>query len=117
MHLEVYLDALIWSEIPNWQHISFDNQDVYAKDLVMLKEMIRRDRNKASSYPLAGLERDPKQLVELEFVVLDARASEAWLSKHVRNQPPGPPHIRAIVRAQAAHQGLFFNIDAICIGG
>jgi beta-glucuronidase len=39
---------LIWSEIPNWQHISFDKPEVYAKDVVMLKEMIRRDRNKAS---------------------------------------------------------------------
>ncbi len=39
---------LIWSEIPNWQRISFDKPEVYAKDVVMLKEMIRRDRNKAS---------------------------------------------------------------------
>ena len=39
---------MVWSEIPNWQNISFDKPEVYAKDLVMLKEMIRRDRNKAS---------------------------------------------------------------------
>jgi beta-glucuronidase len=39
---------MIWSEIPNWQHISFDKPEVYAKDVTMLKEMIRRDRNKAS---------------------------------------------------------------------
>jgi beta-glucuronidase len=39
---------LIWSEIPNWQRISFDKPEVYAKDLTMLREMIRRDRNKAS---------------------------------------------------------------------
>jgi beta-glucuronidase len=39
---------MIWSEIPNWQHISFDKPEVYAKAVVMLKEMIRRDRNKAS---------------------------------------------------------------------
>lgn len=39
---------MVWSEIPNWQRISFDQPEVYAKDLVMLKEMIRRDRNKAS---------------------------------------------------------------------
>jgi len=39
---------MVWSEIPNWQHISFDKAEVYAKDVVMLKEMIRRDRNKAS---------------------------------------------------------------------
>jgi beta-glucuronidase len=39
---------MVWSEIPNWQHISFDKPEVYAKDVFMLKEMIRRDRNKAS---------------------------------------------------------------------
>ncbi len=39
---------MVWSEIPNWQHISFDKPEVYAKDVNMLNEMIRRDRNKAS---------------------------------------------------------------------
>lgn len=39
---------LVWSEIPNWQNISFGNPDVYTKAVVMLKEMIRRDRNRAS---------------------------------------------------------------------
>ena len=39
---------MVWSEIPNWQNISFAQPEVYAKDLAMLKEMIRRDRNKAS---------------------------------------------------------------------
>jgi beta-glucuronidase len=39
---------MVWSEIPNWQRISFDKPEVYAKDVVMLNEMIRRDRNKAS---------------------------------------------------------------------
>jgi beta-glucuronidase len=39
---------MVWSEIPNWQRISFDKPEVYAKDVIMLKEMIRRDRNKAS---------------------------------------------------------------------
>jgi beta-glucuronidase len=39
---------LVWSEIPNWQRISFDKPEVYAKAVSMLKEMIRRDRNKAS---------------------------------------------------------------------
>jgi beta-glucuronidase len=39
---------MIWSEIPLWQHISFDKPEVYAKAVAMLNEMIRRDRNKAS---------------------------------------------------------------------
>lgn len=40
--------VMIWSEIPNWQGISFQKPEVYAKELVLLNEMIRRDRNKAS---------------------------------------------------------------------
>jgi beta-glucuronidase len=39
---------MVWSEIPNWQRISFDKPEVYTKDIAMLREMIRRDRNKAS---------------------------------------------------------------------
>lgn len=39
---------MVWSEIPNWQNISFDKPEVYAKAAAMLREMIRRDRNKAS---------------------------------------------------------------------
>ncbi len=39
---------MVWSEIPLWQHISFDKPEVYAKASFMLSEMIRRDRNKAS---------------------------------------------------------------------
>ena len=39
---------LVWSEIPLWQNISFDKPEVYDKAVAMLKEMIRRDRNKAS---------------------------------------------------------------------
>jgi beta-glucuronidase len=39
---------MVWSEIPNWQGISFGKAEVYPKDVLMLKEMIRRDRNKAS---------------------------------------------------------------------
>ncbi len=39
---------MVWSEIPLWQHISFEKPEVYAKASHMLSEMIRRDRNKAS---------------------------------------------------------------------
>jgi len=39
---------LVWSEIPNWQEISFGKPEVYGKAQTMLREMIRRDRNKAS---------------------------------------------------------------------
>lgn len=47
---------VVWSEIPNWHHISFDKPEVYAKHVVMLK-MIRRHRNKASVI-LVDVERD-----------------------------------------------------------
>jgi len=40
--------VMIWSEIPVWQHISFDKEEVYGKAETMLREMIRRDRDKAS---------------------------------------------------------------------
>jgi beta-glucuronidase len=40
--------VMIWSEIPIWQHISYEKPEVYAKATYMLNEMIRRDRNKAS---------------------------------------------------------------------
>ena len=39
---------MVWSEVPLWQNISFDKLEVYEKAVAMLKEMIRRDRNKAS---------------------------------------------------------------------
>lgn len=39
---------MVWSEIPLWQHISYEKPEVYAKATHMLNEMIRRDRNKAS---------------------------------------------------------------------
>ena len=39
---------MVWSEIPNYWDISFTKPEVYAKSSAMLKEMIRRDRNKAS---------------------------------------------------------------------
>ncbi len=40
--------VMVWSEIPLWQGISFEKPEVYAKAVAMLREMIRRDRNKAS---------------------------------------------------------------------
>ncbi len=39
---------MVWSEIPLWQHIAFDDPEVYTKADIMLHEMIRRDRDKAS---------------------------------------------------------------------
>jgi beta-glucuronidase len=59
---------LIWSEIPNWQRISFDKPEVYAKDVVMLKEMIRRDRNKASVILWSVSNETPNNRVRTKFL-------------------------------------------------
>jgi beta-glucuronidase len=40
--------VMVWSEIPLWQRISFAKPEVYEKAQTMLREMVRRDRNKAS---------------------------------------------------------------------
>src|SRR3954447_24061274 len=59
---------MIWSEIPNWQRISFGKPEVYAKALVMLKEMIRRDRNKASVILWSVSNETPNNPTRTEFL-------------------------------------------------
>ena len=59
---------MVWSEIPNWQHIQFDNPEVYARDVVMLKEMIRRDRNKASVILWSVSNETPNNPVRTKFL-------------------------------------------------
>jgi beta-glucuronidase len=59
---------MIWSEIPNWQHISFDKPSVYAKADAMLHEMIRRDRDKASVIMWSVSNETPNNPVRTEFL-------------------------------------------------
>ncbi|UWZ85311.1 glycoside hydrolase family 2 protein [Occallatibacter riparius] len=59
---------LIWSEIPNWQRISFDKPEVFAKDEALLREMIRRDRNKASVILWSVSNETPDNPVRTEFL-------------------------------------------------
>jgi beta-glucuronidase len=59
---------MVWSEIPIWQHISFDQPSVYAKAEVMLREMIRRDRNKASVILWSVANETPDNAVRTEFL-------------------------------------------------
>jgi beta-glucuronidase len=69
--------VMIWSEIPNWQNISFANPEVYAKAKAMLKEMIRRDRNKASVILWSVSNETPNNPVRTKFLtslVAEARA-------------------------------------------
>lgn len=42
------LGILVWSEIPDWQHIEFSNPHALEQARQVLTEMIRRDRNRAS---------------------------------------------------------------------
>jgi beta-glucuronidase len=67
---------MVWSEIPLWQHISFDQPSVYAKAQIMLQEMIRRDRNKASVILWSVANETPDNATRTEFLknlVSDAR--------------------------------------------
>ena len=59
---------MVWSEIPNWQHISFSQPAVYAKDVFMLKEMIRRDRNKASVMLWSVSNETPRNPARTQFL-------------------------------------------------
>ena len=59
---------MVWSEIPIWQHISYDNPEVYAKADAMLHEMIRRDRDKASVILWSVANETPNNPVRTEFL-------------------------------------------------
>jgi beta-glucuronidase len=59
---------MIWSEIPLWQHISFDKPSVYAKADAMLHEMIRRDRDKASVILWSVSNETPNNPARTEFL-------------------------------------------------
>jgi beta-glucuronidase len=68
---------MVWSEIPLWQHISFEKPEVYAKAVVMLKEMIRRDRNKASVILWSVSNETPNTPVRTEFLTKLANEARA----------------------------------------
>ena len=59
---------LVWSEIPLWQRIAFDNPEVYTKADTMLHEMIRRDRNKASIIFWSVANETPNNPTRTEFL-------------------------------------------------
>lgn len=59
---------MIWSEIPVWQHISFQKPEVYAKAVAMLNEMIRRDRDKASVILWSVSNETPNNPTRTEFL-------------------------------------------------
>jgi beta-glucuronidase len=59
---------MVWSEIPIWQHISYDKPLVYAKAVAMLHEMIRRDRDKASVILWSVANETPDNPTRTEFL-------------------------------------------------
>lgn len=59
---------MVWSEIPNWQNISFGKPEVYAKAVTMLNEVIRRDRNKASVILWSLSNETPNNPVRTKFL-------------------------------------------------
>jgi beta-glucuronidase len=84
---------MIWSEIPLWQHISFDKPEVYTKATYMLNEMIRRDRNKASVILWSISNETPNNPARTQF--LTNLASEA------RKLDPTRPITSALIGPQA----------------
>jgi beta-glucuronidase len=60
--------VMVWSEIPIWQHISYDKPSVYAKADAMLQEMIRRDRDKASVILWSVANETPDNSTRTEFL-------------------------------------------------
>ncbi len=67
--------VMVWSEIPLWQHISFEKPEVYWKATFMLNEMIRRDRNKASVIVWSVSNETPNNPVRTEFLTNLANAA------------------------------------------
>lgn len=59
---------LIWSEIPAWQQIAYSNPKTFALARTMLKDMIRRDRNKASVILWSVANETPNRQDRTEFL-------------------------------------------------
>jgi beta-glucuronidase len=85
--------VMVWSEIPLWQHISFDKQEVYAKAIFMLNEMIRRDRNKASVILWSVSNETPNNPTRTQFLTN--------LANEARKLDPTRPITSAIIGPHA----------------
>ncbi len=62
------MGILVWSEIPVYWAVQFDNPAVLAKGLQQLHEMIRRDRNKASVVLWSVANETPATPARTEFL-------------------------------------------------
>lgn len=97
--------VMVWSEIPNWQRISFEKPEVYAKDAVMLKEMIRRDRNKASVILWSVSNETPNNPARTQFLT--------DLANQARILDPTRPITSAIIGPRANGFEMV-NDDPLC---
>ena len=93
---------MVWSEIPLWQHISYDKPEVYAKATYMLNEMIRRDRNKASVILWSVSNETPNNAIRTTFLTN--------LANEARRLDPTRPITSAII-GPAAHGNQMVNDD------
>jgi beta-glucuronidase len=93
---------MVWSEIPLWQHISYDKPEVYAKATYMLNEMIRRDRNKASVILWSVSNETPNNATRTTFLTN--------LANEARRLDPTRPITSAII-GPAAHGDQMVNDD------
>jgi beta-glucuronidase len=59
---------MVWSEIPVWKYIAFDQPSVYVKAQTMLQEMILRDRDKASAILWSVANETPDNPTRTEFL-------------------------------------------------
>jgi beta-glucuronidase len=84
---------MVWSEIPLWQHISFDKPEVYAKAVAMLNEMVRRDRNKASVILWSVSNETPNNPTRTQFLTN--------LANEARRLDPTRPITSAIIGPHA----------------
>jgi beta-glucuronidase len=85
--------VMIWSEIPIWQHISYEKPEVYAKATHMLNEMIRRDRNKASVILWSVSNETPNNPTRTDFLTK--------LANEARRQDDTRPITSAIIGPHA----------------
>jgi beta-glucuronidase len=96
---------LVWSEIPNWQEISFEKPEVYDKAQAMLREMIRRDRNKASVILWSVSNETPNNPVRTKFLT--------DLANEARRLDPTRLITSAIIGPRIEHREAVNN-DPLC---
>jgi beta-glucuronidase len=99
---------MVWSEIPIWQHISFEKPEVYAKAVNMLNEMIRRDRNKASVILWSVSNETPNNPTRTQFLTnLANEARRLDATRPITSAILGPPtHGNEMVEADPFIQAL-----------